>query len=110
MAMLSDLDEWSHTANPMTKDPYGVFECYVPSVNGQCAIPHDSMVKITMTLPSGEKIDRIPTWLTRVTQDLNISPIYDGRFWNPTNPYTFKHGHSKNPVEGLKIYEAHGEF
>jgi 1,4-alpha-glucan branching enzyme len=91
----------------MQKDAYGVWECHVPAINGQCAIPHDSMVKISMTLPSGQSIDRIPTWITRVTQDLNISPIYDGRFWNPPTTYQFKHGHSTNPVEGLKIYEAH---
>jgi 1,4-alpha-glucan branching enzyme len=91
----------------MEKDAYGVWECYVAPINGQCAIPHDSMVKISLTLPSGQTIDRIPTWITRVTQDLSISPIYDGRFWNPSTPYTFKNGHSTNPVEGLKIYEAH---
>lgn len=96
----------------MTKDSFGVWECYVPpKSSGVCAIPHDSMIKISMTVPSGESIDRIPTWITRVTQDLNVSPIYDGRFWNPpkTEVYQFKHGHSKASVEGLKIYEAHGE-
>ena len=96
----------------MTKSEFGVWECYVPPKSpGVCAIPHDSMVKISMTLPSGETIDRIPAWITRVTQDLNISPIYDGRFWNPppAETYTFKHGHSTNSVDGLKIYEAHGE-
>jgi 1,4-alpha-glucan branching enzyme len=69
------------------------------------------MVKISMTLPSGESIDRIPAWINRVTQDLNISPVYDGRFWNPpqNETYKFKHGHSTRSVEGLKIYEAHGE-
>jgi 1,4-alpha-glucan branching enzyme len=95
----------------MTKNDFGVWECYVsPSTQGVCAIPHDSMVKISMTTPSGESIDRIPTWITRVTQDLNISPIYDGRFWNPpaADTYKFKHGHSQGDVEGLKIYEAHG--
>lgn len=94
----------------MTKNAFGVWECYVPPRSpGVCAIPHDSMVKISMTLPSGQSIDRLPTWITRVTQDLNVSPIYDARFWNPPEVYEFKHHHSTNPVEGLKIYEAHGE-
>lgn len=95
----------------MVKSPFGVWECYVePEVLGICAIPHDSMLKISMTLPSGHMIDRIPTWLTRVTQDLNVSPLYDGRFWNPPKEeiYHFRHGHSKNGVDDLKIYEAHG--
>lgn len=109
--LLHIADNWSHTANPMIKSPFGVWECYVPPVTpGVCPIPHDSMVKISMTIPGGQSIDRIPTWITRVTQDLNISPIYDGRFWNPpkNQQYQFKHGHSTRPVEGLKIYEAHG--
>ncbi|WWC70138.1 1,4-alpha-glucan-branching enzyme [Kwoniella pini CBS 10737] len=76
-----------------------------------CAIPHDSMIKISMTLPTGGSIDRIPTWISRVTQDLAISPIYEGRFWNPPKEqiYQFKHGHSTRSTEGLKIYEAHGK-
>lgn len=94
----------------MTKSPYGVWECYVPPKSpGVSAIPHDSMIKISMTLPSGESIDRLPTWITRVTQDLNVSPVYDARFWNPPETYKFKHGHSTNSIEGLKIYEAHGK-
>ena len=96
----------------MTKNDFGVWECYVsPVTPGQCAIPHDSMINISMTLPSGVSIDRIPTWITRVTQDLNVSPVYDGRFWNPPSEqcYTFKHGHSMKGGEGLKIYEAHGK-
>jgi 1,4-alpha-glucan branching enzyme len=96
----------------MTKNSFGVWECYVPpSSPGVCAIPHDSMVKISMTLPSGDSIDRIPTWITRVTQDLSVSPIYDGRFWNPPKDetYRFKNSRPASPPEGLKIYEAHGE-
>lgn len=104
-------DDWSHTANPMKKSAFGIWECYVPPApSGVCAIPHDSMIKISMTLPSGLSVDRIPTWLHRVTQDLNISPIYEGRFWNPPKEkqYQFKNGHSQSHVDGLKIYEAHG--
>jgi 1,4-alpha-glucan branching enzyme len=53
-----------------------------------------------------------------VTQDLNVSPVYDARFWNPPSNerYRFK---NPRPVEemyklakegGVKIYEAHGQF
>ncbi|WVO16089.1 1,4-alpha-glucan-branching enzyme [Cryptococcus depauperatus] len=108
--LIGEFNNWSHTANPMTKSSFGVWECYVPPTpQGECAIPHDSMVKISMTLPGGDPIDRIPAWITRVTQDLSVSPIYDGRFWNPpkSDVYQFKHGHSTRSVEGLKIYEAH---
>nr|XP_018262818.1 1,4-alpha-glucan-branching enzyme [Kwoniella dejecticola CBS 10117]OBR84976.1 1,4-alpha-glucan-branching enzyme [Kwoniella dejecticola CBS 10117] len=108
--LIGEFNNWSHSANPMTKSPYGIWECYVPPKSpGVCAIPHDSMIKISMTLPTGGSIDRIPTWISRVTQDLSISPIYEGRFWNPPKEqvHRFKNGHSTRSSDGLKIYEAH---
>lgn len=69
----------------MTKDQYGVFEITLPAQNDQPAIPHDSKVKvrrgptwlsalstvliipawlqISMVLPSGERIERLPAWI-----------------------------------------------
>lgn len=71
----------------MTKDSFGVWECVVPAVKGQPAIPHNSKIKvrpsscspplvvlpphtltpcaapqISMTTPSGERIERLPAW------------------------------------------------
>lgn len=62
-----------------------------------------------MVIPtSGERIERIPPWITRVTQDLAVSPVYDGIFWNlPSNQrYVFKHPRPSKP-ESVRIYEAH---
>lgn len=62
-----------------------------------------------MVIPtSGERIERIPAWITRVTQDMNISPVYDGVFWNPprSETYVFKHPRPPKP-ESARIYEAH---
>ena len=61
-----------------------------------------------MNLPSGEHIDRIPAWIKYVTQDLSISPMYEGRFWNPpqSERYVFKHPRPKRPLS-VRVYEAH---
>lgn len=61
-----------------------------------------------MKTPEGESIDRIPAWIMRVTQDLQVSPVYEGEFWNPPpiEQYHFKHPRPPKP-ESLKIYEAH---
>ncbi|KAK2746215.1 alpha-1,4-glucan branching enzyme [Myotisia sp. PD_48] len=106
--LIGDFNEWDRSATPMKKDAFGVWEVLIPGKDGKPVIPHDSKVKITMTTPSGEHIDRIPAWITRVTQDLNVSPVYDGRFWNPPEEerYLFKHSSPKKP-ESLRIYEAH---
>lgn len=72
--------------------------------------------QVSFTKPDGTTIDRLPPWITRVTQDLSVSPVYDGRFWNPpaSEKYTFKHPRpapigGKDSTGGLKIYEAHGK-
>lgn len=61
-----------------------------------------------MVLPNGQRIERLPTWIRHVTQDLDISPVYDGRFWNPpeSERYTFKNPHPPKP-DNIRIYEAH---
>jgi 1,4-alpha-glucan branching enzyme len=61
-----------------------------------------------MILPSGQRIERLPAWIKRVTQDLSVSPVYDARFWNPpaAETYTFKNGRPPQPQK-VRIYEAH---
>ncbi|OBZ76109.1 1,4-alpha-glucan-branching enzyme [Grifola frondosa] len=82
--LIGDFNHWDRAANPMKKDPFGVWEVTIPpKAPGVCAIPHDSKLKISMVIPSGERIERLPAWITRVTQDLAVSPVYDARFWHP---------------------------
>lgn len=91
----------------MSRNEYGVWEILIPAVNGKPAIPHDSKIKITMNMPGGQQLDRLPAWITRVTQDLNVSPVYDARFWNPAQKYNFKNPRPPQP-RAVKVYEAHG--
>lgn len=112
----------------MTKNEYGVWEITIPPTStGECAIPHDSKIKvrehlmacshqilikrvpqISLILPHGARVERIPAWITRVTQDLSISPVYDARFWNPpeSERYKFKNKSPPKP-RSARIYEAH---
>jgi 1,4-alpha-glucan branching enzyme len=61
-----------------------------------------------MIVPNEGRIERIPAWITRVTQDLSVSPVYDARFWNPPEAqrYKFKNK-SPPPPKSPRIYEAH---
>lgn len=56
----------------------------------------------------GEPIERIPAWVKRVVQDINVSPAYDAVFWNPPTEerYQFKHSRPPRPIS-LRVYEAH---
>ncbi|GLB34035.1 putative carbohydrate-binding module 48 (Isoamylase N-terminal domain) [Lyophyllum shimeji] len=107
--LIGDFNEWSRTSHPMKKDEFGVWEITVPPASpGVCAIPHDSKIKISMMLPSGERIERLPAWIRRVTQDLSVSPVYDARFWNPPESQTYKFKNARPPKPtNVRVYEAH---
>lgn len=107
--LIGEFNEWNRSTYPLSKNKYGVWEVEVPpKANGQPAIPHDSKVKISMILPSGTRIERLPAWIRRVTQDLTHSPVYESRFWNPpaSERYQFKNPRPPQP-QSLRIYEAH---
>lgn len=61
-----------------------------------------------MIKPDGTRIDRLPAWILRATQDLNVSPVYDAVFWNPPEAYQWKNKAPPKPTS-LKVYEAHGK-
>lgn len=80
----------------MKKDSFGVWECVVPAIAGKPAIPHNSKIKvhlalsldisfalgvtdsslvqISMTTPSGERIERLPAWAKYVPLSLPLPP------------------------------------
>ncbi|CAG7942356.1 unnamed protein product [Penicillium salamii] len=107
-SLVGDYNNWDPSVNPMTRDSFGVWNVTVPAKDGAAAIPHDSKIKITMVLPGGERIYRLPAWIKRVVQDLEVSPAYDAVFWNPPaeDVYKFQHSRPKKPAS-LRIYEAH---
>ncbi|KAI2464292.1 carbohydrate-binding module family 48 [Annulohypoxylon bovei var. microspora] len=106
--LIGDFNEWNRGSHRMTKNTFGIWSIDIPAKGGQPAIPHKSKIKISMTTPSGERIDRLPAWIKYVTQDLSVSPAYDARFWNPpqSEKYTFKNSRPKKPLS-VRVYEAH---
>ncbi|KAF8204716.1 glycoside hydrolase family 13 protein [Pholiota molesta] len=105
--LIGEFNEWNRSSHPLKRDDFGVWEVVIPPLpSGACAIPHDSKIKISMILPNGTRIERLPAWIKRVTQDLSVSPVYDARFWNPPQKYVFKNARPPKPTN-LRIYEAH---
>lgn len=61
-----------------------------------------------MITSSRERIERLPAWIRRVTQDLTVSPAYDARFWNPPEEARYKFKNPPPPTpKSPRIYEAH---
>ena len=110
-ALIGDFNNWSHDSHIMTKSDTGHFTITIPpKEDGTPAIEHNSRVKVFFTLPSGEKVARLPVYIHRATQppkEYN-NPSYEGRFWNPpkSDQYTFQNKRPELP-NSLKIYEAH---
>ncbi|KIJ69977.1 glycoside hydrolase family 13 protein [Hydnomerulius pinastri MD-312] len=107
--LIGEFNNWHRMSHPMTKNEYGIWEITLPpKAPGEPAIPHDSKLKISMILPSGARIERLPAWIHRVTQDMTYSPTYESRFWNPPAAERYKFKHSRPPKpKSVKIYEAH---
>lgn len=91
----------------MKKLDFGIWEIVMPhGPDNKPAIPHDTKVKISMVTSSGERIERIPAYIRRATQDLSKSPSYEGIFWNPPTKYKFTNPCPPRPAT-LRIYECH---
>ncbi|KAI7821313.1 immunoglobulin E-set, partial [Gamsiella multidivaricata] len=70
--LFGDFNQWNPTSHPMKKDDFGVYEIFLPNnADGTLPIAHNSKIKITMIKPDGTRIDRLPAWIHRVTQDLS---------------------------------------
>lgn len=61
--LIGDFNGWNRDSHPMKRDDYGVWSIEVPSQGGKCALQHGSKVKISMTKPNGERIERLPAWI-----------------------------------------------
>ncbi|RMZ91720.1 hypothetical protein DV736_g1042, partial [Chaetothyriales sp. CBS 134916] len=107
-SLIGDFNGWDRNVTPMSRSAYGVWSVTLPAKDGVPAIPHNSKVKISMLIPGGERIERLPAWISRVTQELSVSPAYDAVFWNPpkSEKYVFKNSRPPQPAS-VRIYEAH---
>jgi len=106
--LIGDFNRWNRMSHPMTKNQYGVWEITLPpKAPGEPAIPHDSKVKISMILPTGTRIERLPAWIHRVTQDMSYSSTYEARFWNPPVAERYQFKHPRPQPQPARIYEAH---
>lgn len=106
VSIVGDFNNWNPEAHQLKQvNNFGLWKITIDSVDGKFAIDHDSRYKISMVLPSGERIYRLDPWVKRATYNKDTN-LYDGRFWNPDHTYTFK---NKRPVPepGIRVYEAH---
>ncbi|RKO97394.1 hypothetical protein CXG81DRAFT_25788 [Caulochytrium protostelioides] len=105
-SLIGEFNNWDLAKHPMKRSEFGVWEIVLPPKSkGVTAIPHNTQVKVSFHR-NGERLDRIPAWINFATQDLSVSPAYNGIFWNPSTHYTRRHKAPPRP-KTLRIYESH---
>lgn len=105
VSIIGDFNEWNRGSHPCTRDEYGSWSILIPDKNGAPAIQHGTKVKLSITTPSGEVVTRIDPWAKYVIQEKK-QIVFDGVYWNPPEPYQWKHPRPQRPTN-LKIYETH---
>eukprot|EP01095_Lingulamoeba_sp_RSL-Kostka_P009929 TRINITY_DN3475_c2_g1_i2.p1 TRINITY_DN3475_c2_g1~~TRINITY_DN3475_c2_g1_i2.p1 ORF type:complete len:710 (-),score=187.73 TRINITY_DN3475_c2_g1_i2:174-2303(-) len=112
--LFGDFNDWNRDSHPLIKEEFGRWSIFLPDIkdeNGNYIprISHNSKIKLCITISNGERVDRIPTYSTKVVQEITIHEevLYNSIFWNPPEPYKFKFPKPETKNVGLKIYEAH---
>ena len=104
--LIGDFNSWDRSSHRMARDPYGVWTIFLPdTAPGVPIITHGSHLKVQVDSATG-RMDRIPAYIRRVVQ-IGNSVDYVGQYWDPPEPYEFKHPVAPAKNGGLRIYEAH---
>lgn len=108
--LAGDFNDWNVT-DPETKcdrDMYGCFSLCLPDkADGTPRIPHNSKVRCFLELADGTRLSRVPAWINYTYQNPD-NFNFDGVFWNPPEPYVFKHPWPEPRTNcAFLIYEGH---
>lgn len=104
LSLIGDFNGWDRAAHPLARDAYGVWSLFVPSSQHGARLTHEGRVKVHVRSQLGAQ-DRIPAYIRRALQDPR-SHDFCGQYWDPPEPYAFRHATPPLP-KTLRIYEAH---
>jgi 1,4-alpha-glucan branching enzyme len=104
LSLVGDFNGWNRDAHVMTRDEYGVWSVFLPQTGAGAQLTHASRVKVHVRTQRGSA-DRVPAYIRRTLQD-PVTHDFSGQFWDPPQPYVFRHAAPPMP-RSLRIYEAH---
>ncbi|XP_048242029.1 1,4-alpha-glucan-branching enzyme-like [Haliotis rufescens] len=104
-----DFNDWKiEEKYSFKKLDYGKWELHIPpNADGSCPIKHLCRLKLGIRTKSGEVVDRICPWASRVDRPKEVA-IYEHVYWDPPQSeiYVPKHPRPFKP-DRLRIYESH---
>lgn len=117
LALVGEFNNWDPKGEHWAiKNPFGVWELFLPDVAGKPAIAHRTKVKCRLETSWGQWVERIPAWIKWATQEWN-EILFNGVYYDPPEvsppgvleadkTYTFKYPRPPRP-RALRIYECH---
>ena len=102
--LTGDFNQWNRGATPLVRDEFGVWSLFLPDAEYAERLVHGSRLKVLVHSASGPR-DRIPAYIRRAVSDPQTHD-FCGQYWNPPQPYVWRHGAPKL-TGNLRIYEAH---
>ncbi|EGD72264.1 starch branching enzyme II [Salpingoeca rosetta] len=104
VSLTGDFCDWDRDMFKCTKNEFGVWSVVIPNKpDGSPGIEEGSFVKTCITTKDGDRVERIPAWITRAVQpkgQIHYEGVYE-----PKTPYAWKHNRPDRP-ESLRIYEV----
>jgi 1,4-alpha-glucan branching enzyme len=107
--LIGDFNNWARDGQDavnLSRDQWGIWSIFLPDDRWAARLTHGSRVKVQVTGEDNTTLDRLPGYIRRVQQDPPESPNFTGIYWNPSNPYRFRHAQPARKG-GLRVYEAH---
>jgi 1,4-alpha-glucan branching enzyme len=105
LSLVGDFNGWNRASHPLTRDAFGVWSLFLPATGDGARLAHESRVKVHVISERGA-MDRVPAYIRRTVQDPTTHD-FSGQFWDPPEPYRFRHEPPPSQGKSLRIYEAH---
>jgi len=103
--LFGEFNNWNRQQHACKRNEYGIWEVFLPNVDGKMPIAHNTKVKIHVRKPDDNWVDKIPACIRYAHQN-PVDQSFDGAHWHSPCPYTFKNANPKRP-NSVKIYEVH---
>ncbi len=103
--LYGDFNNWERYTHPLKKDPFGIWEIFLPFQEYKHRFIHGSKIKVQVVGENGIH-SRIPAYIQRVVQN-DETKNFDGQLWFPKK-YDWEGDQVKNNLgQPLLIYECH---
>ncbi|MCK4340493.1 MAG: alpha amylase C-terminal domain-containing protein [Phycisphaerae bacterium] len=108
LSLIGDFNNWDRMADPLHPNADGVWSLFLPDAEYAERLTHGSRVKVHVHSKIGPR-DRIPAFIRRAVYDPD-SHDFCGQYWNPPEPYVWRHQAPQNVAAGPRTGRTTGKM